>query len=60
MYTINIFIEISLPHSQPTKRQYPLKRKDANLQLYHLFILYEDLNARVSILEEIFRLSPII
>ena len=60
MYTINVFIGISPPYPQPAKHQYLLKRKDANPQLYCLFILYKDFNARVSVLEEMFRLLPII
>ena len=57
---MNAFIELSLPYSQPTKRRYLSKRKDANIYLYRLFILYKDFNTRVSILKEMFRLSPII
>ena len=60
MYLINISIGISPPHPWPAKRQYLLKRKDTNPQLYHSFILYEDLNARVSALEEMFGLLPMI
>ena len=60
MHTMNASVEKSLPHPQPTKRQYLLKRKDTDLQLYCLSILYKDLNIQVSVLEEMFGLSPII
>ena len=59
MYIINASIKTSPPYPRRTKRRYLLKRKDANLQ-YYLFKLYKDLTTRVSILEEIFRLSPMI
>ena len=60
MYTINVSVKTSPLYPQPAKRQCLLKRKDADLQSYRLFILYKDLNARVSVLKEIFGLSPII
>ena len=59
MYTMNASIKTSPPHPWCAKRQYPSKRKDADLQ-YCFFRLYKDLTARVSVLEEIFRLLPTI
>ena len=59
IYTINISVKTSPPHPRCTKCRCPLKRKDADSQ-YRLFILYEDLATRVSILKKMFRLSPTI
>ena len=56
----NTFIETSPPHPRPAKRRCPSKKKDADLQSYRSFILYEDLNTQVSVLEDMFGLSPTI
>jgi hypothetical protein len=57
---MNVSVGTSPPHPRPAKRQCPSKRKNADPQSYRSFILYEDLNTRVSVLEEMFGLSPTI